>query len=94
MESSSKENKVSKKGENNKLKSRNMPGIQRKQRLIAICVLFFCLLNFPILTIFNVNKYIGGIPILYIYFIAIWLIMIAAIMFIIEKRDKDGIDEI
>jgi hypothetical protein len=66
----------------------------KQQRLIAISILIFCLFNFPILSLFNKNKFIFGIPLIYFYVFAIWLIGILIVAFFAEKRNIDRkIDE-
>jgi hypothetical protein len=59
----------------------------RGQRLIA-AFLFGCLVfNYPILALFNRAGTVYGIPVLFVYIFAIWLLLIAVMMFIIEAAD-------
>jgi hypothetical protein len=66
-----------------------MPETHKIQRLLAICVLFFCILNFPVLTIVNKEVLVKGVPVLYLYFFIIWILMIASIMKIIDSKEEE-----
>lgn len=57
------------------------------QRLIA-AFLFGCLVfNYPILALFNQDRSVFGIPVLFVYIFGIWLLLIVMMMIIIEMPD-------
>ena len=61
------------------------PGI-RGQRLIAV-FLFGCLLfNYPLLSLFNIDYRLFGIPVLYVYMFAAWGVLIALTAAVVERR--------
>lgn len=57
------------------------------RRLFFISALFMVLLNFPLLSIFNSGATVGGVPVLYLYLMVVWLVCIAAIAFFINRQD-------
>ena len=56
------------------------------QRLTALFLLGCLLFNYPILTIFDRNGLIGGIPILYVYIFISWAALIGLTALVIEWR--------
>ena len=48
----------------------------KAQKLTLIFLLFFALLNYPILNLFNKPEIIGGFPLLYIYVFLLWILLI------------------
>lgn len=48
----------------------------RGYRLVGIFLLGFVLFNYPLLSLFNLPRRIGGVPVLYAYFFAAWLLLI------------------
>jgi len=58
----------------------------RSQRLTALFLLGCLLFNYPVLTIFDQNGLIGGIPILYIYIFVSWAALIGLTALVIEWR--------
>ena len=60
------------------------PGIHG-QRLIAV-FLFGCLLfNYPLLFLFNNDHRVFGVPLLYVYMISAWALLIALIALVINR---------
>lgn len=57
------------------------------RRLFFISALFMVLLNFPVLSIFNLGATVSGVPVLYLYITAVWLLCIGAIGFYINRQD-------
>ena len=43
---------------------------------VLLGIIFFCLLNYPLLAIFNSATLIGGLPAVFLYLFAIWLLAI------------------
>jgi hypothetical protein len=58
------------------------------QRLIAVFLLGCVLLNYPLLSLFNIDYRIFGIPVLYLYTFLAWGLLIASTAIIVE-RDPD-----
>ena len=60
----------------------------RRGTQLACLFLLGCLLfNFPLLAIFNVPVRILGIPILYAYVFAAWLLLIVLLAVVMERKD-------
>ena len=63
--------------------------IMKTRRLVLVFMIGGILLNYPILSLFNITGFVFGIPILYLYSFSIWLLLIlitAIISFIDHKR--------
>jgi hypothetical protein len=58
------------------------------EQLVAVSVLFIGLLNFPVISIVNVNQRIAGIPVLYGYVFSVWLFLVLLTAFILERRSN------
>ena len=63
----------------------NPSGITR-QRLAAVFLLGWLLLNYPLLSLFNKSGEIFDVPVLFIYIFAAWAVLIALMAYVIEKR--------
>jgi len=57
------------------------------QRLVALFLLGFLLLNYPLLNLFAGSGQVLGIPVLYAYVFAVWALMIGLMALVIEKRE-------
>lgn len=60
-------------------------GEQRSQRLVALFVLGYLLLTYPLLALFNVGGTILGIPLLYAYLFGAWAALIALMALAIAR---------
>lgn len=60
----------------------------RTKRLIALFLLGYLLLNNPLLSLFNLPRMVGGIPMLYGYIFAVWLLLIVLIMLIVRSGSQ------
>jgi len=56
------------------------------QRLAALFLLGFLLLNYPLLALFASPVRILGIPVLYAYVFIVWALLIGLMVLAIEKR--------
>ena len=56
------------------------------QRLAAVFLLGWILLNYPILFLFNRPGEILGIPLLYAYIFGAWAVLIGCMTYIVERR--------
>lgn len=57
------------------------------QRLAALFLLGFLLLNYPLLNLFAHQTEIFGVPQLYVYVFAVWALLIGLMALVVEKRD-------
>jgi len=48
----------------------------RGQRLLYVAVLFTVLLNYPLLAAFDRSGRVAGVPVLYLYVLLTWLLLI------------------
>ena len=58
----------------------------RGQRLAALALLGVLLFNYPLLAVFNAQRTLFGIPVLYAYFFLAWAGLIALMALVIERR--------
>ena len=63
----------------------NKPNI-KAQRLAAVFVLGCLLFNYPLLALFNRAELFAGVPLLFIYVYAGWVLLIALLALVVEKR--------
>ena len=57
-----------------------MPVVTKKRKLWALLgILFFVVLNYPFLQIFNLDSLLGGVPVLLLYLLGVWLLAIAGL---------------
>jgi len=52
-------------------------GPRRGQRLLFVAGLFAVLLNYPLLAAFDRGGRVAGVPVLYLYVLLTWLLLIA-----------------
>jgi hypothetical protein len=70
--------------------------VRRRDRLIGLFLLALALLNPPLLMLFGGGNTVLGLPLLYLYIFLTWLLIIAAVAWIAERRaarrrrDADG----
>jgi hypothetical protein len=56
-------------------------------RLVGLFLLGCLLFNFPLLSLFNVRGTVLGIPLVYAYLFAAWLLLIALVATVMERSD-------
>ena len=62
-----------------------MAGQERTtQRLIALAALGGLLLNYPVLYLFGSHGLVGGIPVLYLYLLVTWVLLILVTALVLE----------
>jgi hypothetical protein len=70
------------------------PDSRKTRRLACVFLLGWVLLNYPILSIFNLSSSWGGIPILYAYVFAAWTLIIGLLGVVSRSNrpypDTDG----
>ena len=59
------------------------------KRLVGLFLLGYVLFNYPLLSLFNHNRLIFGIPMLYGYIFFIWVIMIFMVILIVNVKPSD-----
>jgi hypothetical protein len=69
--------------------------VRRRDRLIGLFLLALVLLDPPLLMLFGGGDTVFGLPLLYVYIFFAWLLIIAAVAWIAERRtarrrDADG----
>ena len=57
------------------------------QRLVALFLLGFLLLNYPLLNLFSGPGRVFGIPLLYVYVFAVWALLIGLMALVVERRE-------
>ncbi|MCH6201699.1 hypothetical protein MMU07_19115 [Aquiflexum sp. LQ15W] len=60
----------------------------KSQYLWAVFFLGLFILNYPVLSIYNIPKTLFGIPLLYLLVFGFWLLLIAITMLVIRKTNK------
>jgi len=55
------------------------------QRLVAIFLMGGALLNFPILFLFAQPSEVAGLPLLYVYVLGVWVLLIGLMALVIER---------
>ena len=60
---------------------------RKGQRMIALCMLGCVLFNFPVLALFNVPGTLFGVPLLYAYLFLAWVLLIALMAWVVERRE-------
>jgi hypothetical protein len=58
----------------------------RGQRLAALFILGCVLFNYPVLSLFNVEAEVAGVPVLYAYLFAAWAALVGLMAFAVEAR--------
>ena len=60
---------------------------RRAERLAGLFLLGCLLFNFPLLALFNVRGTVLGIPLVYAYLFGAWILVIAAVAFVMERSE-------
>jgi hypothetical protein len=61
----------------------------KDQKLFMLSLLALLLFNFPILSIFNIQENINGMPLLFLYIFLVWLLLIVLIFRVVQKGSKE-----
>ena len=64
------------------------PELMISRRLFALFLLGCLLFNYPILSLFNLDSFLFGIPLLYLYMFVVWTVLIVMIVFVTRPREK------
>ena len=60
----------------------------RTKRLIGLFLLGYLLFNHPIISLFNLPLMVVGIPLLYAYIFAVWVLLIVLMALIVSANQK------
>jgi hypothetical protein len=63
------------------------------KRLVAIFLIGFALLNFPLLSLFKLDILIFGLPLPYVYVFGAWCLLIGLAALVMVTASKDAVDE-
>ncbi len=69
------------------------PGITA-DRMRGLFLLGFLLFNPPLLTIFDLDVFVFGLPVLFVYLFVGWAALIALIALTVESAAKRGLHEV
>jgi len=58
--------------------------------LVRWSILFFMLITYPVLSIFDLPKTIGQIPLLYGYIFMVWVLFVTLIAFVVGKGGQEN----
>lgn len=58
---------------------------RRNERLIVLPLVGVIALNYPLLSLFSRVKLLFGVPVLYLYLFAVWLLFILGVAVLLEK---------
>lgn len=58
---------------------------RRNERLIVLPLVGVIALNYPLLSLFSRVKLLCGVPVLYLYLFAVWLLFILGVAVLLEK---------
>lgn len=59
----------------------------RNARMVAVAALALLLFNFPLLTLFDVDVRVLGVPLLWVYLFVAWLAIIAVVAWVVRDAD-------
>jgi hypothetical protein len=60
------------------------------ERLVALFILGVVLFNPPFLSIFNRSAHLFGVPLLYLYLVLAWALLIALTGLLVERAEEGG----
>ena len=58
---------------------------RKGERLIALALLGFLLFNYPLLSLFNTEGTVAGVPVVYAYLFASWALLIGLMALVLRK---------
>ena len=58
---------------------------RKGERLIALALLGFLLFNYPVLSLFNTERTVVGVPVVYAYLFASWALLIGLMALVLRK---------
>ena len=61
---------------------------RRGQRLLFLAVVFGILLNFPLLGVFDHDGRVGGVPVLYLDILLMWILVVALTGYLVRRTNE------
>ena len=61
---------------------------RRGHRLLFLAVLFGVLLNFPLLAVFDHSGRVGGVPVLYLYVLLLWGLLVGLTGYLVREKKE------
>ena len=61
---------------------------RRGHRLLFLAVLFGVLLNFPLLAVFDHDGRVGGVPVLYLYVLLLWGLLVGLTGYLVREKKE------
>ena len=61
---------------------------RRGPRLLFLAVLFGVLLNFPLLAVFDHDGRVGGVPVLYLYVLLLWGLLVGLTGYLVREKKE------
>jgi hypothetical protein len=68
------------------------PEGKKNKRLVALFLFGFLLLNYPILSLFNLKIFVFGLPLQFIYIFGIWGLLILLSAWVTMHRSREDTD--
>lgn len=65
-----------------------MPDRARKQRFVFLAILLMLFFSYPLLSVADKMKLLGGIPVLFVYIFLVWIAGILLLYRTAENRDS------
>lgn len=62
----------------------------KNKRLVGLFLLGCVLFNYPILHLFNLERFLAGLPLIYVYMFTVWSLLIVAIALISRIRSASS----
>ena len=62
---------------------------RRGHRLLFLAVLFGVLLNFPLLAVFDHDGRVGGVPVLYLYVLLLWSLVVGLTGYLVREKKEE-----
>jgi hypothetical protein len=62
---------------------------RRGHRLLFLAVLFGVLLNFPLLAVFDHDGRVGGVPVLYLYVLVLWAVLVGLTGWLVREKKEE-----
>lgn len=59
---------------------------RRSSRLVAVALLAFLLFNYPLLSLFDVDTLVLGVPLVWLYVFSAWALVIALVGVLLRSR--------
>ncbi len=63
--------------------------IRRGHRLLFLAVLFGLMLTYPLLAVFDHDSRVGGVPVLYLYILLMWILLVALTGYLVRKTKEN-----